>query len=60
MLPQEESLEMIRKFLATHNIEKVNTIAVDTMGYRKFANRTFAKWTFAIGERPLNLRQYTL
>ena len=29
------------------------------MGYRKFANRTFANWTFAIGERPLYFRQYT-
>ena len=31
MLPQEQSLDMIRKFLAAHNIEKVNTISVDTI-----------------------------
>ena len=31
MLPQEESLEMIRKFLSTYNIEKINSISVDTI-----------------------------
>ena len=31
----------------------------DFPGYRKFANRNFANWTFAIGKRPLNFRQYT-
>jgi hypothetical protein len=28
-------------------------------GYRKFANRNFANWTFAIGKFPVNSRQYT-
>ena len=31
MLPQEESLGIIRKFLATYNIEKINMITVDTI-----------------------------
>ena len=28
-------------------------------GSRNFASRNFAVWSFAIGERPLNFRQYT-
>ncbi len=28
-------------------------------GSRKFANKNFANWTLAIGERPLVFRQYT-
>ncbi len=31
MLPQEGSLDILRKFLSHHNIEKVNTISVDTI-----------------------------
>ena len=31
MLPQEESLKILRKFLSTYNIEKVNSISVDTI-----------------------------
>jgi hypothetical protein len=31
MLPQEESLDNLKKFLSYHNIEKVNTIQVDTI-----------------------------
>ncbi len=30
------------------------------MGYRNFANKNFANRTFAIGERPPDIRQYTL
>ena len=30
MLPQEESLRIVKKFLQAHNIEKVNNISVDT------------------------------
>ncbi len=31
MLPQEESLDILKRFLSVHNIEKVNTIAVDVI-----------------------------
>ena len=31
MLPQEESLKIVKKFLEAHNIEKVNSISADTI-----------------------------